>query len=114
MYMLRGMPAGRRELARLAVPLMGALPLFDLYLMPFELLLALGKLAAQMPLHALGETDGLKTCLLLVQVNQHRLPSGRSALRGTRDRRTCGSGSRNEPASGADRNQDRGSQQPPG
>jgi len=42
-HMLGGMPAGRRELARLAMPLMDAPPLFDLRLMPVELLLALGE-----------------------------------------------------------------------
>ncbi len=54
-HVLGGVPAGRRELACLAMPPMGALPLFDPRLMPVELLLALGKLTAQMPLHALGE-----------------------------------------------------------
>ena len=45
-HVLGGMPAGRRELARLAMPPMGALPLFDLRLTPVELLLALGELTA--------------------------------------------------------------------
>ena len=114
MHMLGGVPACRRELARLAMPPMGALALFDLRLMPVELLLALGKLAAQMPLHALGETQGLKARLLLVQVDQNGFPSGRGALLGAGAWRTCSGGSCNETASGADRNQDRCSQQPPG
>jgi len=74
-YVLGGVPAGRRELACLAVPPMGALALFDLRLMPVELLLAPGKLAAQMPLHALGEAQGLKARLLLVRVDHDGFPS---------------------------------------
>ena len=113
-HVLGGVPAGRRELARLAVPSMGALPLFDLRLMPVELLLALGKLTAQMPLDALGEAQGLKARLLFVQVDQDGFPSG--ALLGaelTRARRTCGGGPGRNSAARTYRNQDR-SQQPPG
>jgi hypothetical protein len=115
-HVLGGVPAGRRELARLAMPPVGALPLFYLRLMPVELLLALGKLTAQMPLHALGEAQGLKARLLLVQVDQDRFPSG-ALLRAELPRawRTCGGGPAKETASGTDhRNQDRCSQQPPG
>lgn len=114
-HVLGGVPACRRELARLAMPLMGALPLFDPRLMPVELLLALGELTAQMPLDALGEACGFKARLLLVQVDQDGFPSG-ALLRAElpRARRTCGGGSGKEPPSGTDRDQDRCSQQPPG
>lgn len=90
-YVLGGVPASRRELARLAVPPMGALALFDLRLMPVELLFAPGKLAAQMPLDALGEAQSLKARLLLVRVYHDGFPSG-ALLRAELPRawRTCG------------------------
>ena len=114
-HVLGGVPAGSRELARLAMPPMGALPLFDLRLMPVELLLALGKLTAQMPLHALGEAQGLKARLLLVQVDQDGFPSGALLRAGLpRARRTCGGAPSRNSAAGTYRNQDRSSQQPPG
>jgi len=114
-HVLGGMPAGRRELARLAMPPMGALALFDLRLMPVKLLLALGKLAAQMPLYALGEAQGLKARLSLAQIDQDGFPSG-ALLRAELPRawRTCGGDPGKETPSGTDRNQDRCSQQPPG
>ena len=114
-HVLGGVPAGGRELARLAMPPMGALPLFDLRLMPVELLFALGKLAAQMPLNALGEAQGLKARLLLVQIDQDGFPSG-ALLRAELPRawRTCGGAPSRNSAARTYRNQDRSSQQPPG
>ena len=53
---LGNVPARSRELARFAMALMGAPLPFDPRLMPDELLLALGKFAAQMPLHPVGES----------------------------------------------------------
>jgi hypothetical protein len=114
-HVLGGVPASRRELTRLAVPPMGALALFDLCLMPVELLFALGKLAAQMPLDALGEAQGLKARLLLVQVDHDGFPSG-ALLRAELPRtwRACGGCPGRNSTARTYRNQDRDSQQPPG
>ena len=110
-HVLGGVPAGGRELARLAMPPMGALPLFDLRLMPVELLFALGKLAAQMPLNALGEAQGLKARLLLVQIDQDGFPSGALLRAGLpRAWRTCGGAPSRNSAARTYRNQDRSSQ----
>ena len=48
-------PARGRELARFTMPLRGAPLPFDPRLMPHKLLFALGEVAAEVPLHPVGE-----------------------------------------------------------
>ncbi|MGO9484302.1 MAG: hypothetical protein ACLPX9_06930 [Rhodomicrobium sp.] len=88
---LGGMSAGRRELARFAVPPNGAALPFDARLVLLELLLAFGELAAQMPLHPLGEAYSFKARIAFAPFHQHGLPSGRALLgAGWRGLLTCG------------------------
>ncbi len=88
---LGGMSAGRRELARFAVPPNGAAMPFDARLVLLELLLAFGELAAQMPLHPLGEAYSFKARIAFAPFHQHGLPSGRALLgAGWRGLLTCG------------------------
>ena len=113
-HVLGHMPARGRELARLAVPLGGApLPL-DPLLMPGKLQLALGELAAKVPLHPAGEAQGFKPRLALAPFHKHRLPPSGRALLGTRlggAARASGGGMEN--AAHTYRNQNPSCKQPP-
>jgi len=88
--MLSSVPARGRELAgfvmRLASPRSAPLPL-DLRLMPFKLLFAHGKLAAQMPLYPGGEPFGIEMGLLAAHLDER----GRPTVGGPVQARTGGS-----------------------